>query len=342
MHCASDWPNAATLVESSFMRLTKLISWVLWCGTLAFVTRADAAQPAARVAGRIVAAQVMGEVIATNLVDDSRRALVNNDVISQRYVVTTGENSRVVLIFSNGAMLNLGAQTTLSIDEFLQDPFREDIALAELKDEPTTSVTKLNLARGELVGDVKHLRREQGSSFTVNTPVGAAGIRGTTFRIVFRPDANGQVIFTLSTSEGAILFEAPASAAVSVETGKEVNVNVEVTVNVATGTVTVVAPPTISAPQDIPAATQAIIATAAQQIIEVSRDAILSTTPAPPPPTETPSPDNPPNDQSNEAEKQAEPPAPEPNREPPFTPPANNAPEITTPPPDVTPGAGAN
>ena len=113
--------------------------------------------------------------------------------------------------------------------------------------------------------------------------MGAAGIRGTTFRIVFRPDANGRVTFTLSTSDGVVLFEAPASAGVSVETGKEVAVDVEVAVDAATGTVTVVAPPVITSTQDIPPAT-----------------------------------------------------------EPPFTPPANNAPIITTPPPDVTPGAGAN
>ena len=57
-----------------------------------------------------------------------------------------------------------------------------------MKQEPGTSVTKLNLTRGELVGRVVHLNVDKGSEFTVRTPVGAAGIRGTIFRIIFRPD----------------------------------------------------------------------------------------------------------------------------------------------------------
>src|SRR5690606_15609751 len=137
-----------------------------------------------------------------------------------------GAGASVVLVFSNGASLNVGAESTLSIDEFLQDPFAEEVSVAELTEEPTSSTTRVRLTRGELVGNVKTLKHEQGSSFIVNTPVGAAGIRGTTFRIVFRPDASGRVFFTLSTAEGNVLFEAPAVEGVNVETGKEVVVTV--------------------------------------------------------------------------------------------------------------------
>jgi hypothetical protein len=326
------------------MRLTKLISWVLWCGTFAFFTDASHAQATSRIAGRVVVAKAEGDVMATNLVDQSERKLVANDVIGQNYRVITGTDSQAILVFSNGATLNLGSNSDLSIEEFLQDPFDDNVALADLKEEPASSTTRLNLSRGELVGNVKRLRPERGSSFIVKTPVGAAGIRGTTFRIVFRPDANGTVTFTLSTSEGVILFQAPDGAGVSVETGREVVVDVEVTVNAGTGTATVVSAPAVTGTQDIPAATQATIATAAQQIIEVSQDVILSTTPTPAPSAGASPPNTTPESttQAENAAEQQETPAPPANGQAPFTPSPENAPVITTPPPDVTPGAGAN
>jgi hypothetical protein len=264
------------------MRPTKLINWLLCCGmALLFVAAAPAQQKSpARVAGHIVAAKVTGTVTATNQEDKTSRELKTNDILYQHHVVNTAANSSVILVFSNGATLNIGAESTLSIDEYLQDPLEKEISLADLKEEPNSSVTKLNLSRGELVGNVKHLREDRGSSFTVNTPVGAAGIRGTTFRIVFRPDATGKVFFTLSTAEGVVLLEGATSAtsSVNVETGKEVVVNVEVNVDTATGKVTVTSPPQVQATQDIPAATQTAITAAAQQITDVSKTLIISTT----------------------------------------------------------------
>jgi hypothetical protein len=161
---------------------------------------------------------------------------------------------------------------------------------------------------------------------------------------VFRPAANGAVTFTLSTSDGIVLFEAPAAVGVSVETGQQVMVDVDVAIDSASGAVTVVTPPVVSALQDIPAATQASIATATQQIIEVSRDVILSTTPTTPssPPAETAPPNPPAEDAPSESEPPAAPAPPVVDPNAPFTPTENNAPVITTPPPDVTPGAGAN
>lgn len=246
-----------------------------------------------RVAGRIVAAKVKGTVTATNTVDNSKHELKDNDAITEKYVVTTAQNSSVILVFSNGSTINLAQDSTLSIEEFLQDPFSTSYSMATATAEPSTSTTKLTLARGELVGNVKHLNKDQGSSFTVNTPVGAAGIRGTTFRIVFRPDSSGKAFFTLSTAEGEVILTGAAPGGTAVPTGKEVVVEVEVTVDAATGTVTVTAPPTVVT-QDIPAATQAAIQTAAQEIVTANQEVIFTSattsnsTPPPAPPEPPP------------------------------------------------------
>jgi len=304
------------------MRLTQLLPWLLLCGVFSFVAPASA--QTARVPGRIVVAKLVGNVTGRSQTDGSVRELKKGDELAQQTVVTTGAGSSVILVFSNGASLNLGADSSMSIDEFLQDPFSSTIAVAELTAEPTSSQTKLNLTRGELVGNVKKLNQGAGSSFTINTPVGAAGIRGTTFRIVFRPDASGKVFFTLSTAEGSVLFEAPAAEGVAVETGKEVVVNVEVEVDPDTGTVTVTSPPEVQAPQDIPVETRVQIEQAAQDIVTTSTEVIV---------TSVTNPDNSSGNNGNNPE----------NDPPPGNdPPADNAPPFTPPPPppNTTPGDG--
>lgn len=267
------------------MRLTKFISWIVLCGLIASsATIASAQQAASRVPGRIIAVKVTGTVTATNLIDHSQTKLANNDKLSEHYVVTTGAGSSAILVFSNGATLNLGSDTILSIDEFLQDPFDTQVVVGNITEEPTTSSTKLNLSRGELVGNVKHLHQDKGSSFTVNTPVGAAGIRGTTFRIVFKPDANGNIIFTLSTADGSVSFtgvtQGSAPEGVSVDTGKEISMTVDATVN-DDGTITINGMPTFDSgtkQQDISSETQSLIAGAAQEILENSAPVILNAT----------------------------------------------------------------
>ena len=281
---------------------TKLLSWIVLCGVAALMAVSAQAQTG-RVAGRIVAAKVKGTVTAVNSADNTKRELHDNDAITQNYVVTTAQNSSVILVFSNGATINLAQDSTLVIEQFLQDPFSTSYAMATATDEPSNSVTKLNLARGELVGNVKHLHKEgpNASEFSVNTPVGAAGIRGTTFRIVFRPDSSGKAFFTLSTAEGEVILTGTTAVKTNVPTGQEVTVTVEVNVDVKTGVVTVTAPPTVVT-QDIPAATQATIAKAAQEIVNNNSGVIFTsvttntntppppTPPAPPPPAQTPQP----------------------------------------------------
>ena len=276
---------------------TKLLSWMRLCGLAALLTAtaATAQVPQGRVAGRIVAAKVKGTVTAVNTADHSQRELKDNDAIAQNYVVTTAQNSSVILVFSNGATINLAPDSTLAIEQFLQDPFSTSYSMATATDEPSTSVTQLALVRGELVGNVKHLRKDgpNGSSFSVNTPVGAAGIRGTTFRIVFRPDSSGKAFFSLSTAEGEVILTGTTAVTTPVPTGQDVVVTVEVTVDAKTGVVTVTAAPTVVT-QDIPPVTQAAIAVAAQEIVTSNAAVIFTSvststnTPAPPPAPEPP------------------------------------------------------
>lgn len=261
----------------------KIIPWCLVFILSAFVSFTSQGQTGGPTeAGEIKVAKVTGEVTAIGA-DGERVALSKGMEISQGYVVTTGENSSVILAFSNGATINLGKDSSLSIDEFLQDPFADEVSLAELTAEPSVSTTKLHLSRGELVGNVKKLNSDAGSSFEVQTPVGAAGIRGTTFRIVFRPDGTGRAFFSLTTIEGNVVLASGTMdlpAGISVTDNKEVEVLIDVEVDPDTGEITVTSAPTTPVTvTDTSPTTQADVVVAAQEIAEASAE-IVFTTPA--------------------------------------------------------------
>lgn len=156
--------------------------------------------------GAIKAVRVSGTVTKTLAGTTAPLPLTEGAPLIETDTVATGTDSSVVLVFANGASVKLGANSRLAIEEFKMDPLADEIAVATLEREPNISKTRLNLAYGEIVGNVKKLNKDGGSEFNIKTPVGAAGIRGTTFRIVMRFEAGGQVTFTLSTSEGTVAF----------------------------------------------------------------------------------------------------------------------------------------
>ncbi len=239
--------------------------------------------------GQIRAVRVVGEVSVTHGADKTAIAVHDDDSLAQGDVVTTAKASSVVLVFSNGSTLSIGQSSRLAIDQFLQDPFGQNVKVAELEAEPSTSHTKLNLAYGELVGNVKKL--QGASSFLVQTPVGAAGIRGTTFRLVYRPAGNGLAFFTISMASGEIMFQGITGVPVPIPAGQEAVV--EATVNSATGAVESI---NVSS-HGIPPETQQLIEQQVAQTLQAIKDLTFSSgfgspngpqPPPPPPPQDSP------------------------------------------------------
>ena len=203
-------------------------------------------------AGQIQAASVEGQVL--KLVNSAPAVPVKDgDQLTESDTITTGANSGVVLVFMNGSSVKLGANSFLAIDEFKMDPLAEDIKMADFKDrkkgEPSVSKTNLNLVYGDMVGDVRRLNKS--SSYSIKTPAGAAGIRGTIFRIVFRPDANGRAFFTVSTAEGLVVMQGVTAVEIPIPVGKEVVATVDIPEASAAPAATPAAP--IAAPAAAPA-----------------------------------------------------------------------------------------
>lgn len=258
----------------------KLLSWIVLCGVAVLFA---VSMPAAtgRTPGKIIAAKVRGTVTAVNQVNNTRRELHDSDALSEGYVITTAQKSSVVLLFANGSAVNLSSDSSLSIDEFLMDPFDPKYSVAEAKEEPSTSVTKLSLQRGELVGNVKHLNRDQGSSFTVNTPVGAAGIRGTTFQFAVGTDNAGKPYVRFSTAEGVVFLTAGDGVERLIPAGKEVSVTFDTTTSPTGEVVIVPGSVKVTGVGDMSADTQAAIAAAVQQIVQANPAIITPPAPAP-------------------------------------------------------------
>jgi hypothetical protein len=109
----------------------------------------------------------------------------------------------VAKVVGTVSVTNMADKSTRRIKQ--NDAIIENYTVTE---EPTTSVTRLNLKNGEVVCNVKklHTKGPGGSSFEVKTPVGAAGIRGTTFSVRFIPaaDGSGKGTCALSVTEGEV------------------------------------------------------------------------------------------------------------------------------------------
>ncbi|MBT5903480.1 MAG: hypothetical protein HOH58_15370 [Opitutaceae bacterium] len=241
----------------------KLTSWLVWAGSLCLLATGLQAQVQQIKLTRIGPLVQVKEISGGVLKFDGKQG----DLVSENdLVVTSGDDSGVILVFSNGATINIGENSQVEIRQFTQDPFAEDFAFAEETSEPSASQTKIHLTQGELIGNVKSLR--SGSSFIVSTPAGAAGIRGTTFRVVFRPQGNGTAFFTITTIEGDVgvtTTDGTVTTPISVTDQQEIEILVEV--DDVTGEVTV-----LSAPADLQVKTASteVIATVTKEVQEAA------------------------------------------------------------------------
>ena len=71
----------------------------------------------------------------------------------------------------------------------MQEGQIDGINLASIKEEPTISQTKLKLAYGDMVFDVKKLNEQ--SSMIIETPLGVTKIKGTSGGISSRQNEDG-------------------------------------------------------------------------------------------------------------------------------------------------------
>jgi len=156
--------------------------------------------------GAIILIGISGEVKIWERQDGSRYEDAKShpgkvgDILAPRTAITTGSGAEAILLLSNGTQAMIGESSHLGLSAFWQVEFEgSEKGVSEIKEEISPSRTVLELKSGELVMDVKKLRKD--SSLLIETMLGQAGIRGTQFRILVN-----EVSTTLGVYDGTVAF----------------------------------------------------------------------------------------------------------------------------------------
>jgi hypothetical protein len=188
--------------------------------------------------GKVQAFIVVGDVELV-AADGTSAPLKRGQTFEEGNIVKAGAGAQALLVFSNGATMKVLQNCQLSVDEFKQAPFDDQAegTFLRLSKDPSKSTTSLDLRNGTLQGEVKQLNQAAGSTFTVKTPAGSAGVRGTIISMSVVRNAAGQVIgITCNCVVGNMAFT-PSSAVTSGTNAAAAGTTQTVTnTNVAVGT----------------------------------------------------------------------------------------------------------
>jgi FecR protein len=143
---------------------------------------------------------VIGSVVWKNSLSGESQPLRADQALPEGAIISTGEASSVSLVFASGATALIGEKSEVAISKFQQALFGDDASQISVE-EPSVSTTEILLNKGTITSGVSKLRPE--SSYVVKTPIGAAGVRGTVFQVIYDPI---QKVLRVLTAEGKVVF----------------------------------------------------------------------------------------------------------------------------------------
>lgn len=185
-------------------------------GGIAAVVLAVVAQAANLAPAAFSAGTVKGDVTYKLAGTSQYLALTPGTALPQGATVKTGPGSLAVIVFASGSTASIRPNSEVEITKFEQEAFSGPLPANA---EPSVSNTQIKVVDGQVISKVAKLK--QGSEYVVTTPVGAAGVRGTTFLVSYDA-ATGS--FTVSTTEGLVFVtvNAGTGAATEVAVGQTV------------------------------------------------------------------------------------------------------------------------
>jgi hypothetical protein len=157
--------------------------------------------------GDVVITSFNGDVKITTKNKPDGMAPETGKIIRQGAKIMTGNDSEIMLAFSNGTSIQVGANSKFFIDEYLQTPWDFEAGVWKgAEREPTKSKLVMSLDEGDLIASVKKLNSK--SVMNVVTPLGTAGIRGTHFVISVIPanTPGGRPTVRLGVTQGNVDF----------------------------------------------------------------------------------------------------------------------------------------
>ena len=97
----------------------------------------------------------------------SEREIQRSSEIHHKDTLTSGQNARAILRFTDGTMLTMGGNTQMKVEDF---NFHKDQKQA-----------RFEFLKGAFRVVTGAITKTSNPSFTVNTPIGSIGVRGTDF-----------------------------------------------------------------------------------------------------------------------------------------------------------------
>ncbi len=157
-----------------------------------------AAEPAV-----VIAVQVRGTVEVLRGGSGATETVADGAQLTAPDTVSTAGRSSVMLVLPNGAIVALKEKSRLRIAIALHSgPAFTAAADSPDAGEPGVSRTGFDLEFGEMLTRVRRLN--PASSFTVQTPVSVAAVRGTVFEIAYQPDTPAGAQYRLATASGLV------------------------------------------------------------------------------------------------------------------------------------------
>ena len=139
-------------------------------------------------------------------------------ILKQGTKIRTGKDGMLNLMFDNGAVLEIKPNTDFLIEKFEREPFEASkVNYKTMASEPSPSITKLKVDAGAVLVGVKKLQSQ--SQFHVATPVGSAGIRGTSFFVKYDKQKRSEGML-VGVTEGKVEIATPQGAIQPVRAGQ--------------------------------------------------------------------------------------------------------------------------
>jgi hypothetical protein len=178
--------------------------------------------PSGMMLGNIRVQEVQGKGV--KLVDayGKTTTLKEGEFLRQGVRIITGPDESAVLIFENGSLVRVNPDTEFSIEKFQQNPFEADaVDYSTMEGEPSESVTRTGLLKGEISFDVAKLKKS--SKYEFVTPVGIAGIRGTGGFVKSTPKSQNQAA-DFGLFEGSAIFITPNGQSQTINQNQSIGV----------------------------------------------------------------------------------------------------------------------
>jgi hypothetical protein len=185
-------------------------------GGIAAVVLAVVAQAADLAPGALSAGTIKGDVSYKLAGTSQYLPLVAGTAIPQGATIKTGAGSIAVIVFGSGSTASIRPDSEIEITKFEQEAFSGPLPSDS---EPSVSNTQLKVVNGQVVSKVSKLKK--GSEFVVNSPVGAAGVRGTIFSVTYNA-ATG--FYSVQVVEGGVVLQTITGQTVPLSENQQVQV----------------------------------------------------------------------------------------------------------------------